>query len=173
MSRSTFEFDPRLAVDSLLASPDAAREDAMHRAVRLEETGPDAGGSPRFFPLGGELMIRNPPRLVVSSTLPHDLAHRVWIEIEGVEGRIPGGTLIVHGRSIRDDQTTAEPPTHHELTATPGTLPPDAALDRTGRRSIRVILTADPNLGWTDPEVRSVWPGEITTDWVAADVVRR
>ncbi len=168
-----FEFDPRLAVDSLLASPDAAREGVMRHAVRLEEAAADAGSTPRFFPLGGELMIRNPPRLIVSSHLPHDLAHHVWIEIEGVDGRIPGGTLIVHGRSIRDDQPAPGRPTRHELTATSGTIAPGSALDRTGRRSIRVILTADPDLGWTDPEVRSVWPGDVATDWAAVDVVRR
>ena len=59
----------------------------MRRAVRLEAAGPESGSgsSPRFLPIGGALMIRNPPRLVVSPPLPHDLAHRVWIEIEGVE----------------------------------------------------------------------------------------
>ncbi|APW63315.1 hypothetical protein [Paludisphaera borealis] len=170
----SFEFDPRLAVDSLLASPDAAREAAMSRAVRLEDAATASGSSPRFLPLGGELMIRNPPQLVVSSPLPHDLAHRVWIEIEGVESRISGGVLIAHGRSIRDDSaTTAQPPTRHDLTPAMGPALPEGVIDRPGRRAIRVILIADPNLGWTDPEVRSVWPGEIQTDWVAAEVVRR
>jgi hypothetical protein len=171
----SFEFDPRLAVDSLLASPDAAREAAMNRAVRLEDAESVVGSPPRFFPLNRDLTIRNPPRLVVSPPLPHDLAHHVWIEIEGVEGRFFGGTLIAHGRSIRDESESAPvaSPTHHELRLPPGCLPPDVAIDRPGRRSMRVVLTADPNLGWTDPEVRSVWPGEVRTDWIAVDVVRR
>jgi hypothetical protein len=167
-----FEFDPRLAVDSLLASPDAAREALMGRSVRLEAAAAaDNGSSPRFFPLGGELVIRDPPRRIVASPQPHDLAHRIWIEIEGIEGRLPGGALIVHGRSIRDDQA-AESPTRHDLVPASGPSPSMSAVDRPGRRSIRVVLTADPNLGWTDPEVRSVWPGEITTDWVVVEIVR-
>jgi hypothetical protein len=38
---------------------------------------------------------------------------------------------------------------------------------------MRVILTADPELGWTDPEVRSLWPGTIETRWVEVEIVRR
>jgi hypothetical protein len=167
-----FEFDPRLAVDSLLASPDAAREAAMHRAVRLEARPSADASPPHFFSLGGELLIRNPPRLVVAPPLPHDLAHRVSIEIEGVDARIPGGELIVHGRSLRDESEKTDPPIGRELTSS-GPLPPDGPVDRPGRRAIRVVLTADPNLGWTDPEVRSIWPGEIRTDWVEAEIVRR
>jgi len=166
-----FEFDRRLAVDSLLASPDAAREATMTSAVRLEAS-PAIEASPRFLPLGGELLVRNPPRVVVSPPLPHDLAHRVWIEIDGVDARIAGGELIAHGRSLREGPATDDAPLRCELTAS-GPLLPTGAIDRPGRRSIRVVLTADPNLGWTDPEVRSVWPGEIRTDWVEVDVVRR
>jgi hypothetical protein len=167
-----FEFDPRLSVDSLLASPDTEREATMARAVRLDAAEASGASAPRFLPLGGEFLIRNPPRLVVSPPLPHDLAHRVWIEVEGVDARIAGGALVVHGRSLRDEPAAADPPILRELGGAGPPLPA-GAVDRPGRRSIRVVLTADPSLGWTDPEVRSVWPGEIRTGWVEVDVVRR
>jgi len=38
---------------------------------------------------------------------------------------------------------------------------------------MRVILSADPDKGWADPEIRSIWPGRIVTDWVDIRVVRR
>jgi hypothetical protein len=44
---------------------------------------------------------------------------------------------------------------------------------RPGSTRARVILTADPALGWADPEVRSVWPGTIATAWEAVELVRR
>jgi hypothetical protein len=36
-----------------------------------------------------------------------------------------------------------------------------------------VVLTADPDLGWTDPDVRSVWPGTLVTDWTTVRIIRR
>jgi hypothetical protein len=37
---------------------------------------------------------------------------------------------------------------------------------------MRAWLHADPELGWADPEVRSVWPGEMATNWVEVEIVR-
>ena len=30
-----------------------------------------------------------------------------------------------------------------------------------------------PESGWADPEVRSIWPGRIQTNWVEVEIVRR
>ena len=46
-------------------------------------------------------------------------------------------------------------------------------LDRPGMRRIRAVLTADPDRGWGEPGVRSIWPGTIISDWVEVAVVRR
>jgi hypothetical protein len=35
------------------------------------------------------------------------------------------------------------------------------------------LLTADPDRGWADPDVRSIWPGTIATDWIDVAIVRR
>ena len=39
--------------------------------------------------------------------------------------------------------------------------------------ALRARLVPDPDRGWADPEVRSIWPGTIVTDWVEVEVVRR
>ena len=40
-------------------------------------------------------------------------------------------------------------------------------------RRLRVVLEADPDLGWIDPEVRSIWPGTIVSNWVDGEILRR
>jgi hypothetical protein len=50
---------------------------------------------------------------------------------------------------------------------------PEHALDRLGSRRLREILEADPELGWTDPQVRSIWPNAIVTSWVDGEILRR
>jgi hypothetical protein len=38
---------------------------------------------------------------------------------------------------------------------------------------MRIVLEPNPERGWSDPMIRSVWPDSIVSDWVAVDVVRR
>ena len=45
-------------------------------------------------------------------------------------------------------------------------------IDRPGLRRLRVILEPDCDLGWTDPDIRSIWPGTIETGWTDVEVVR-
>jgi hypothetical protein len=35
------------------------------------------------------------------------------------------------------------------------------------------VLEANADLGWTDPDIRSVWPGTIETVWINVELVRR
>ena len=56
-----------------------------------------------------------------------------------------------------------------------GPIPPlpGTVIDRPGVRRMRLLLKADPELGWADPDVRSVWPGQSETNWVEVEIVRR
>ena len=38
---------------------------------------------------------------------------------------------------------------------------------------MRALLTADADKGWDDPDVRSIRPEPIVTDWIEVEVVRR
>jgi hypothetical protein len=38
---------------------------------------------------------------------------------------------------------------------------------------MRIVLSPDPDLGWTDPDVRSIWPGKIETSWLEVELMRR
>jgi len=159
----SFEFDPNLAVDALLTLPDDARASAFGRMVGLAR--PD--GDARPLELGPDLVLRDPPGLSVATPLPCDLAHSVAIEFEGVPGRFAAGSIVVPGQATGG----ATSPRTFPLGPVLG-LPTDA-IDRPGERRLRAVLTADPDLGWADPDIRSIWPGTLITDWFAGRVIRR
>ncbi len=159
----SFEFDPILALDSLFAAPDDSRAPEFDRAVRLE---PPAKKDDRsiFRPLNASLAIRDPADLVIRPPLPNDLAHRAEIEVEGIEARLPAGDVVTIARGGE-----ADPPLTFPLLAE---IAPFDALDGPGDLMIRVRLIPDAELGWSAPGVRSLWPGEIVTNWCPARVVR-
>jgi hypothetical protein len=164
----SFEFDPILTVEALLTAPDDARGATVARAIRLEPPGATDAGS-RYLDLSAGLVLRDPPDLIVTTPLPCDLAHRLAIEIEGVPGQFRAGSVIVSGQG-------GGPPGRAEARRFPleriDGLPPEA-IDRPGERRVRAFLTADADLGWADPDVRSLWPGTLTTDWADVRVIRR
>lgn len=160
----SFEFDTNLAVDALLTLPDDARGTTFARAVRLQYRG-ESETPPEPLDLGPEMVLRDPPVLSVAPPIPCDLAHHLSIEFEGIAGTWPAGTVIALANSPTDSNPS------FSIGPIP-TFPPEA-IDRPGPRRIRAILTADPNLGWTVPEVRSIWPGTITTDWFDVRIIRR
>jgi hypothetical protein len=170
-----FEFDANLGVDSLLALPDESRGEVIGRSIRLEPPGTAEGGAARPLPIHDGLVVRDPPWIVVDVPLPCDLAHRVELEIEGVAGRFPAGRLILSGQGgspARPEGTgTGRAARRFALGAVAGLDP--SLLERPGRRRIRVHLKADPSLGWGDPAIRSIWPGEIASPWTDVDFSRR
>jgi hypothetical protein len=166
-----FELDGRLDVDSILTLPDATRAEQIARAVRLESTcligdminsaDEDASArEPVVVPLNAAMALLDPPELVIDP-LPCDLAHTVAVEFEGVPERFPAGTLIVvSGASTRRAFPSIEG------------VPVDL-FERPCATRLRLVLTPDPHLGWTDPDVRSVWPAEVATDWAPVTIARR
>jgi hypothetical protein len=166
----SFEFDPILTVEALLTSADDARGAAFGHSIRLEPPGGiEPGSGTRYLDLNAELVLRDPPDLVVDTPLPCDLAHRLSVEIEGVPGLFPAGSVVVSGQGQEDSGRFEA--RRFPLKTIAG-LPSDA-IDRPGERRIRAVLTADPDLGWADPDVRSLWPGTLATDWAAVRVIRR
>ncbi len=163
----SFELDPGLRVDALLAPHDEAREAAMNRAVALRPMSSPDGAPSRFVPLNRDLLLRDPPALVVSVPLPCDLAHAAFLEFEGVPGRFAAGEVVVCGPG-----PTATGGVRTIPLDVRGPIPPDA-IERPGEVRVRAVLEADPHRGWADPDVRSIWPGTIVTDWATARVVRR
>ena len=96
----SFEFDPILAVEALLTTEDAPRAEAFARSIRLESRPRPARDTSTST---ADLVLRDPPALVVTTPLPCDLAHRLLVEFEGVSGRFRagiGGRLL--NRRTRD-----------------------------------------------------------------------
>ena len=167
-----FDFDPILRVDAILTLADAERDATMSRAIRLEPATPAADEPARLAPMGGEWLMRNPPRLAVETPLPSDLAHRVSVELEGTPARFPAGRLVVSGQGLSHRGGPSTNPVTRRFDVTPTAPLPEGVIDRPGMRRLRVHIAADPQLGWADPEIRSVWPGEAETSWVEAEIIR-
>jgi hypothetical protein len=165
----SFELDPILQPEALLSLADASCEERMARAVRLEPASPGDGAMSQYLDLNDEMALRDPPSLVVTTPLPSDLAHTVEVELEGLPGRFAAGEIVLSGQGT--GRAEAESSRRFPL-GPPAPLPPDS-IDRPGPRRMRVILSADADKGWADPEIRSIWPGTIVTEWVEVRVVRR
>jgi len=160
-----FEFDPLLEVDALLALADDARAEEVARAVILEPG--DSGAT--YLDLNEDLALRDPPELAVAVPLPSDLAHRVEVEFEGIEGRFPAGGVLLSGQGTREPG----PRGVRRFPLGPIRGLSAGAIDRAGTRRMRAILTADPGRGWADPGIRSIAPGTVETGWVDVRVIRR
>lgn len=161
-----FELDPLLEPSALLASAGVDRAEAFQRAVRLVAT--DDADPPTWLPVVDEWLVRNPPSIQIESPLPCDLAHAAVAEFEGLAGSIPIRPVVVDGQPGSARCWTF--PLGPEPIAEPADRP---ALDRPGVHRLRVVLRPDADLGWASPDVRSVWPQPIVTDWVEVRVVRR
>ncbi len=165
----SFELDPILEPEGLLGLADSSREEWLARAVRLEPGMPGDGSTSDYLNLNDDLALRDPPQLVVTTPLPSDLAHTVELEFDDLPGRFAAGEIVLSGQGTG----RAEPEASRRFPLGPlAPLPPDS-IDRPGPRRMRVILSADPGKGWANPEIRSIWPGRIVTDWVDVRVVRR
>ena len=161
----SFEFDPHLAVDALLTLPDATRALRFASAVGLVAPVDSADTLVPPPALGADLVLRDPPLVQLTGPLPCDLAHRLAVEFEGVSGTFGAGSVVVVAADLADGTVTTVP-------LGPIEDFPTGAIDRPGPCRIRVILTANPSLGWSDPAIRSVWPEPITTGWVDGKIIR-
>lgn len=162
-SSMSFDFDPALHVDSIQTQHDAGREAAIGAAVTLESA-PEDGGEP--FPMNQEFALRSVPRIRVAGPLPCDLAHQIALEIDGVAGSFPRGNFVAVASGEGPSGPRIFPLDHRPLV-------PEEAIERPGIHRMRAVLTASPSLGWANPDVRSLWPGTVVTDWTEVKIVRR
>jgi len=169
----SFEFDPILQLSAILTLPDAARDDSVARAIRLEPAAASDGNSTTYLSIGDQWMLKSPPQVTVALPLPCDLAHKMAVEFEGVEGRFPGGTLIVSGQGAVRSGSADEQAMTRRVDLAPFRDVPQSIIERAGSRRLRIWLEADPAAGWADPEIRSIWPGRTQTNWIEVDIVRR
>jgi hypothetical protein len=162
----SFEFDPFLKADALLALPDASRADAFASSARLMISDTI---EPRFLDLNDRLAIRGIPEIEVTTPLPCDLAHAVEVEFEGVEGRHPSGEILLSGQG----QGSPSTPDTRSFPIGPFVPVLPSALLGPGLIRLRARLVPSPERGWADPDVRSIWPGTIEMGWIEVDVIRR
>jgi hypothetical protein len=68
--------------------------------------------------------------------------------------------------------TEAEPVIRRFELGPISSLPP-AVIERPGARRARILIEADLDRGWADPNIRSIWPGRTETNWVEVEIVRQ
>jgi hypothetical protein len=168
-----FEFDPLLRLDAILTLPDATRDESVARAIRLESFVASAGEPAAYLSVGEAWALRNPPRLAVALPLPCDLAHAIAVEFEGTSESIRGGSLIVSGQGLPRHDSSAAQSIVRRFELSPSLSVPAGLIERPGLRRMRVRLDPDADAGWADPEVRSIWPGHVETNWVDVEIMRR
>jgi hypothetical protein len=171
-----FELDPQLETRSLLASPDESRKVIFTSAIQLVDHYVASSEAPQFLPLSESFGLRRLPFLLVKMPLPCDLAHGAFLELEGIEKRFHAGNVVIAGQGgrsgVEDSQAaSSERPRIVAL----GPIEPISPelIDRPGPTRVRAILEPDCELGWADPEIRSIWPGTIETRWGEFEVIRR
>ena len=142
------------------------------RAIRLEPA-QAAAEAATYLSLGEEWTLRNPPRLAVALPLPCDLAHAITVEFEGIADRFSAGCLLVSGQGLARTHAANAGSVVQHFSLGPVAPVPSGVIERPGPRRMRVWLEPAPFRGWADPDIRSIWPGRIETDWVSVEVVRR
>lgn len=167
--KSQFEFDPRLEPTALFALADSGRAQRVALGVELLSARPTELESAREPIPAGDWVISEPPVLKVSRDLPCDLAHLMMVEFEGVSGLYPCGQVIVPLRAAGNASDDAAA----LVDLGPITGFPMGLFDRPGSVRLHLILQPDAELGWNDPEIRSVWPESITTNWQTVQLMRR
>ena len=168
-----FEFDSRLEIRSLLALPDEHRAERIARSIRLESQQPiirrqvelprPEPGDDDPQPASGRDRNANalrpcPPGLPGirsgAGTLPgrpHPPERAGRQPIGSVRRLLPRRGAF---RSVLSSRFLAK----SSISPAPG--------------GCGCWLEPDPDRGWTDPDIRSIWPGTIETGWVNIEIVR-
>lgn len=164
-SALSFELDPRLTLAAILGAPEEELTRRGAERVRLE---PAEETGTAFQALNDRFALRDPPRIVIAGTLPYDLAHRVSIEFDAPPTRCDALSIVLLATGGGDHD-----PTDRRILPFPSWLgPPEVPIDRPGPVRVRAVLTPDPELAWSDPAVRALWPVPLVTNWCDVRIVR-
>ena len=88
-------------------------------------------------------------------------------------GRFPAGLILQSGQGDSRSEASEIPAVPRRFPIGPVEPIPREVIDQPGTRRLRVWLEPDPDRGWTDPDIRSIWPETIKTGWVNLEIVRR
>lgn len=162
-----FELDPSLDPGAIATAPDASRGERFRAAISLKR-GESREGENIYARLSETAALANPPVLAITGDLPCDLAHWVEIEFEASEVRLAAGRVVAlaHPQGSGSARPVERPIHANDAGLT------DVRLDP-GRTRLRARLAPDLEMAWSSPEVRSIWPETIVTDWIEVEIVRR
>lgn len=173
---TSFEWDDHLQAGALAGMPDAARAGRWREMFGAWETDPNEAGA-GHSEIDDRFVLSYPPEPMISflrpdmtrASMPCDLAHQVYLEFESVEGRWRLGDWILAATAEACQGDAAFFRMPPQIPATSNA----PRLERAGKYRGRFVLEPCPELGWSDPAIRSVWPETITSDWFEVEIVRR
>lgn len=173
-TNSSFEWDEYLQTDALKAPFSDEEANQLNNALQWV---PIAGSDQvaltmNHVKISPEFAVANPPLCMVQRPLPRDLAHQIYLEIQGVSRMIPVGEWVV---ALRNSDSVLNP--EAEVTCPPWEISPedllsDSEISRAGNHMIRLILEPVTHRGWANPDVRSVYSGRIEMPWINVELVR-
>ena len=165
---TSFDWDDHLQPGALVTLPDSQRAELWASSiVFMGASGDDA--SPVFVQLDHQFALRNPVLPALKLPIPCDLAHRMMLEIENVAGRWSAGEWIESAQTMIVSDGVLPKIWPEKAFRVSGD---ESGLTRGGQYRMRVVLEPNPERGWSDPMIRSVWPDSIVSEWVNVDVVR-
>ncbi|MBI1323889.1 hypothetical protein GC170_12000 [bacterium] len=173
---TSFEWDDHLQTGALKGMPDSTRASQWREMLRVRSANASES-DPVHTEIDDRFALSFPPEPMISflrpgmphAALPCDLAHQVFLEFESVDGRWCLGEWILASNSELCEGDAAffrMPQKFRSAEDAP-------RLERAGTYRGRFVLEPRPELGWSDPAIRSVWPESITTGWFDVEVVRK
>lgn len=170
---TSFEWDLNLELNALLAPIVESELDVFTNAMNWQPAslpGPGQEG-PRLVQISPGFAIHNPPETVISSPLPRDLSHAVFIELQGVTGLIPAGEWLIACRKSSENLFQSYRSGSH-WDVSPDSYIDDQLIGHAGRFQMRLVLKPIAHRGWANPEIRSVFNSKISFPWVEIEIVR-
>lgn len=166
---TTFEWDQHLKSGALKADFDEKEATIMQEALAWERNAEPDTMQPQLVAISSGFAIHRPPLAILTVPLPRDIAHEAVLEIEEVSSNIKLKSYVI---ASRGSVTTP----HKQRKVIPleiAGLIDDSAISRAGKYRARINLQPKSEMGWADPEIRSVWPGPLASPWVEIEIVRR
>lgn len=166
---TSFEWDHHLKSMALKAESDEKEAMIMQEALAWELIADADEMQLQNVAISPGFAIHHPPVAMLAIPLPRDIAHEAMLEIEEVSSNIRLKKWVI---ASRGSVSTAEKQFKQIPLEMMGLID-DSAISRAGKYRARLLLNPKPELGWADPEIRSVWPGRLTSPWVEIEIVRR
>ena len=167
-SQSTsFEWETHLKALALRADFDDAESKEMQSGLIWRESELESNQESQLLQISHSFGIFKLPTPQLKLPLPRDISHDVILIIDGINSHISLNHAVMECRQ--------QPASTQQIRTLPlkiQNLIADDQISHAGKYKARLILKPRPELGWADPEIRSVWPESLEFPSIEIEIVR-